>query len=49
MKRGPIGYYVPLPPAAGEWPCVPNPLPPSPPLDLGAEIHEPVEKAEAVA
>ncbi len=51
MKRGLTGRYVPLPSAAGEnaGAFVPNPLPPPPRLDLGAEIHELVEEAEAVA
>jgi hypothetical protein len=45
------GHYVPLPSAAGEnaRAFVPNPLTPSPRLDLGAEVRELVEKAEAVA
>ncbi len=47
MKRGLTGHYVPLPSAAGEnaRAFVPNPLPPTPPLELKAEIHELVEKA----
>lgn len=42
MKRGLTGHYVPLPSAAGEKAraFVPNPLPPSPPLEFDAEIQE---------
>lgn len=42
MKRGLTGYYVPLPSAGGEKAraFVPNPLPPSPPLEFDAEIQE---------
>jgi len=51
MKRGLTGHLVPLPSAAGEnaTAFVQNPPPPSPPLALGAEIHELVEKADEVA
>ena len=47
MKRGLTGHYVPLPSAAGEKAraFVPNLLPPSPPLELDAEIQELIEKA----
>jgi len=47
MKRGLTGHYVPLPSAAGEnaRAFVPNPLPPSPPLELNTELHELIEKA----
>jgi Fic family protein len=42
MQRGLTGHYVPLPSAAGEKAraFVPNPLPPSPPLEFDAEIQE---------
>src|SRR6185369_621538 len=47
MKRGLTGYYVPLPSGGGEnaRSFVPNPLPPSPPLELSIEIQELVERA----
>ena len=42
MKRGLTGHYVPLPSAAGEKAraFVPNPLPPSPPVEFDAEIAD---------
>jgi Fic family protein len=47
MERGLTGHYVPLPSAAGESgrAFVPHPLPPEPPLQLGAELQELVERA----
>jgi Fic family protein len=47
MKRGLTGHYVPIPSAAGEnaRAFIPKPLPPAPPLELDAGIHELVEKA----
>src|SRR5206468_5993069 len=47
MKRGLTGHYVPIPSAAGEnaRAFIPKPLPPAPPLELDAEIHELVERA----
>jgi len=47
MKRGLTGHYVPIPSAAGEnaRAFIPNPLPPVPPLEIGIEIQELIEKA----
>ena len=47
MKRGPTGYLIPLPSAAGESAraFVPKPLPPEPPLALDADLQELIEKA----
>src|SRR5437016_1790163 len=45
MQRGPSGYYIPLPSAAGEKAraFVPTPLPPEPPLALDLALQELIE------
>ncbi len=47
MQRGLTGHYVPLPSAVGEKAraFVPNPLPPDPPLELGADLQELISEA----
>src|SRR5437762_250714 len=47
MKRGLTGHYVPIPSAAGESAraFVPDPLPPSPALELDTEIQELIQNA----
>ncbi len=47
MQRGPSGTWVPGPSAGGEkWRAfVPNPLPPRPPLQIGAPLQEELDAA----